>query len=327
MSNLKQGLKKLKAKGLKKGSKKKFPDLSGDGKVTMKDILMGRGVVKADRGTFLTRRLGLTGPLGKAYGKTIGVLQGVKTTKGMTKAEINKLLEDIKDINKRGVASPKSKKRFSDTTKVASGAGAALAAVEIDKRKKQKAVKKRGPKKKDKTSKADIIGKGAPKGRAEGGAMRKSVDMKEVKKKVGKDRITVYDVQEALKLLDLKNTPRGSKTPIQEEGARIKIKDIESRMKKALGKAQGGSAGPLAKTYKDIKKRVGKDRITLYDVQEAKLKDSFSKAKKRAGKDRITVTDVQEARKLLGAGKKAQGGMVTKGQGAAIRGTKFKGTF
>ena len=255
MSNLKQGLKKLKAKGLKKGSKKKFPDLSGDGKVTMKDILMGRGVVKADRGTFLTRRLGLTGPLGKAYGKTIGVLQGVKTTKGMTKAEINKLLEDIKDINKRGVASPKSKKRFSDTTKVASGAGAALAAVEIDKRKKQKAVKKRGPKKKDKTSKADIIGKGAPKGRAEGGAMRKSVDMKEVKKKVGKDR------------------------------------------------------------------------ITLYDVQEAKLKDSFSKAKKRAGKDRITVTDVQEARKLLGAGKKAQGGMVTKGQGAAIRGTKFKGTF
>ena len=288
MSNLKQGLKKLKAKGLKKGSKKKFPDLSGDGKVTMKDILMGRGVVKAGRGTFLTRRLGLSG-FGKktasSYGKVMGSLPGVKTTKGMTKAEINKLLEDIKDINKRGVASPKSKKRFSDTTKVASGAGAALAAVEIDKRKKQKAVKKRGPKKKDKTSKADIIGKGAPKGRAEGGAMRKSVDMKEVKKKVGKDRITVYDVQEALKLLDLKNTPRGSKTPIQEEGARIKIKDIESRMKKALGKAQGGSAGPLAKTYKDIKKRVGKDRITLYDVQEAKLKDSFSKAKKRAGKD------------------------------------------
>ena len=78
---------------------------------------------------------------------------------------------------------------------------------------------------------------------------------------------------------------------------------------------------------KEVKKKVGKDRITLYDVQEAKLKDSFSKAKKRAGKDRITVTDVQEARKLLGAGKKAQGGMVTKGQGAAIRGTKFKGTF
>ena len=35
--------KKLKAQGLKKGG---FPDLSGDGKVTMKDILMGRGVIK-----------------------------------------------------------------------------------------------------------------------------------------------------------------------------------------------------------------------------------------------------------------------------------------
>ena len=38
---------KLKAQGLKKGGKKKkFPDLSGDGKVTMKDILMGRGIIK-----------------------------------------------------------------------------------------------------------------------------------------------------------------------------------------------------------------------------------------------------------------------------------------
>jgi hypothetical protein len=29
--------------------KKKFPDLSGDGKITKKDILMGRGVIKARR--------------------------------------------------------------------------------------------------------------------------------------------------------------------------------------------------------------------------------------------------------------------------------------
>ena len=34
---------KLKAQGLKKGG---FPDLSGDGKVTMKDVLMGRRVIK-----------------------------------------------------------------------------------------------------------------------------------------------------------------------------------------------------------------------------------------------------------------------------------------
>ncbi len=32
------------------GSASKFPDLSGDGKVTQKDILMGRGVIKRKRG-------------------------------------------------------------------------------------------------------------------------------------------------------------------------------------------------------------------------------------------------------------------------------------
>jgi len=47
---LQEATAKLKAQGLKKGGspkkKKKFPDLSGDGKVTMKDILMARGVIK-----------------------------------------------------------------------------------------------------------------------------------------------------------------------------------------------------------------------------------------------------------------------------------------
>ena len=43
--------KKLRAQGLKNGgSAKKFPDLSGDGKVTMKDVLMGRGVIKKNNG-------------------------------------------------------------------------------------------------------------------------------------------------------------------------------------------------------------------------------------------------------------------------------------
>ena len=42
---------RLKAQGLKKGKqvkkkKKSFPDLNKDGKVTMKDILIGRGVIK-----------------------------------------------------------------------------------------------------------------------------------------------------------------------------------------------------------------------------------------------------------------------------------------
>ena len=34
----------------KKNKKKKFPDVSGDGKVTMKDILMARGVIKKKNG-------------------------------------------------------------------------------------------------------------------------------------------------------------------------------------------------------------------------------------------------------------------------------------
>ena len=36
----------MKKKGGVTGKKKKFPDLSGDGKVTKKDILMARGVIK-----------------------------------------------------------------------------------------------------------------------------------------------------------------------------------------------------------------------------------------------------------------------------------------
>ena len=47
----------------KGGSVSNFPDLSGDGKVTQKDILMGRGVVKAAKG-------GLAGRLAtRGYGK------------------------------------------------------------------------------------------------------------------------------------------------------------------------------------------------------------------------------------------------------------------
>ena len=41
---------KMKAKGYKAGGKTSFPDLNKDGKVTQKDILMGRGVVKKKAG-------------------------------------------------------------------------------------------------------------------------------------------------------------------------------------------------------------------------------------------------------------------------------------
>tara|TARA_R100001591_G_scaffold111823_1_gene123775 strand:- start:1431 stop:1595 length:165 start_codon:yes stop_codon:yes gene_type:complete len=42
---------------------KKFPDLSGDGKVTQKDILMGRGVIKANAGKYVCPRKEMAGAL------------------------------------------------------------------------------------------------------------------------------------------------------------------------------------------------------------------------------------------------------------------------
>ena len=52
----------------KGGAAKKFPDLSGDGKVTMKDILMGRGVVKKPKKKAMGGSMTLEG----------GKLKGVK---------------------------------------------------------------------------------------------------------------------------------------------------------------------------------------------------------------------------------------------------------
>ena len=56
---------------------KKFPDLSGDGKITKKDILMGRGVVKKQAGGQIKglkkigmKKGGLAGRLAqRGYGK------------------------------------------------------------------------------------------------------------------------------------------------------------------------------------------------------------------------------------------------------------------
>jgi len=39
-----------------KGGEAKFPDLSGDGKITQKDILMGRGVIKKAKGGVVKKR-------------------------------------------------------------------------------------------------------------------------------------------------------------------------------------------------------------------------------------------------------------------------------
>jgi hypothetical protein len=60
------------------GSASKFPDLSGDGKVTQKDILMGRGVVKKQRGGEIN---GL-----KKMGMKVGGLAGRLAQRGYGKA-------------------------------------------------------------------------------------------------------------------------------------------------------------------------------------------------------------------------------------------------
>ena len=52
--------------GLKKGS---FPDLSGDGKTTMKDILIGRGVIKNKKGKKKMMAKKFESPMAKAVKK------------------------------------------------------------------------------------------------------------------------------------------------------------------------------------------------------------------------------------------------------------------
>ncbi len=70
------------AGGLKNGmmkKKSKFPDLSGDGEVTQKDILMGKGVVKKQNGGMMKK---------KGYAKG-GKVRGCGiATKGVRKAKM-----------------------------------------------------------------------------------------------------------------------------------------------------------------------------------------------------------------------------------------------
>ena len=72
----------------KGGSVSKFPDLSGDGKVTQKDILMGRGVIKKRKGGKVTGRS--IGPAGASIvskdGKRIKQLAGRLAKRGYGKA-------------------------------------------------------------------------------------------------------------------------------------------------------------------------------------------------------------------------------------------------
>ena len=76
------------------GSVSKFPDLSGDGKVTQKDILMGRGVIKKKRGGAVDtpkKKRGNYGPnIGKPF-KAMGPVGGLPVNKAGTKIMAGRL--------------------------------------------------------------------------------------------------------------------------------------------------------------------------------------------------------------------------------------------
>ena len=82
---------KLKAQGLKKGG---FPDLSGDGKVTMKDILMGRGVIKKPKKKQRGGSMTLKG------GKLQGVKDAPEELMREKRKKIGKAISSIKGVMK-----------------------------------------------------------------------------------------------------------------------------------------------------------------------------------------------------------------------------------
>jgi len=62
----------MKKKGMKKGGKTEFPDLTGDGKVTQADILKGRGVKSAKGGGMMKKKGFANGGMMKKKGMKKG---------------------------------------------------------------------------------------------------------------------------------------------------------------------------------------------------------------------------------------------------------------
>ena len=93
-----KGLKGQKHLGFSKGG---FPDLSGDGKTTQKDILIGKGVIKAKAGALATKA--------KSTIKKVasGLSKASKTHAGQAKA-----LSAVK-LKKGGSPTPKNKSLYS----------------------------------------------------------------------------------------------------------------------------------------------------------------------------------------------------------------------
>ena len=95
----------------KNGSKKKFPDLTGDGKVTFADILKGRGVINGKRDKKAVG--GMIVKLGKAGKKFLKSKEGKEKLKEMDskkgKEFTQKMLKKLKDAGFKGGGSTMSK--------------------------------------------------------------------------------------------------------------------------------------------------------------------------------------------------------------------------
>ena len=96
--------KDAKATGRKKFKKGGFPDLSGDGKTTMKDILIGRGVIKKEGGSKMR-----TGKMGGGMMKKRMKRGGMAKKKRVKKAVGGGIAMGIKAL-KRRLAEKKGKR-------------------------------------------------------------------------------------------------------------------------------------------------------------------------------------------------------------------------
>ena len=291
-------------------AKKKFPDLSGDGKVTQKDILMGRGVVKK-----------------AAFGKAIRIgAKAIAKKKGKSKKEINKMFDEVKNTKADVLPGSKGVKKYLN---VLPGKGtnklimpAAVVAVSAGKPNKNKAKSKR---KEDKISKADIIGKGSPKGRAQGGSVKGKDKYGEYTSKLVKKGKN-FNLEERTYTKGKKSAKMRTYTPsrlFDSTGELRQLLGMESKASQAdiigkgKGRAKGGSA-PAPKVKKDQGKKTLESLDRAFKKKPKKKKDLIDEIQP----DRIFTPGVKGPLRKV-----SKGGMMVKGQGAAIRGTKFKGTF
>jgi len=74
---------------------KKFPDLTGDGKVTMKDILKGRGVIKKEGGMMKKKQLA------KQAATAIAMKKAGKEPKGMQDGGLIRMHKQMAMTNKK----------------------------------------------------------------------------------------------------------------------------------------------------------------------------------------------------------------------------------